>query len=78
MADAITSAARHARRLYVSHKQRCAFTARLAPVEEHVRILIMMEAATVLQLTPEDRKLRDASAKIEPSALRSLCIQRAS
>lgn len=51
-----------------ARKQRRDLLARLAPVEKLVRMLMMIEAATFLLMTPEGRRLRAETPKITPPA----------
>lgn len=68
LTDAITSAASLARRLRFGRKERCELVARLVPVEKLVRTLMMTETAALLLMTPEGRRLRTETPKIEPPA----------
>ncbi len=68
MLAAITSVADLTRRACFSRKERRALAARLVPVEKLVRMLMMTEAATFLLMTPEGRRLREETPKIEPPA----------
>lgn len=55
-------------RLDFTRRQRRAFLAHLAPVEKLVRILMIVEAATFLLMTPEGHKLRTETPKVAPPA----------
>ena len=68
MAATITSAASLFQRARFGRSQRRELLARLEPVEKLVRILMMTEAATFLLMTPEGRKLRTETPKIDPPA----------
>ena len=64
---AITSASL-ARRARFARKERGHLLTRLVPVEKLVRMLMMIEAATFLLMTPEGRRLRAETPKITPPA----------
>ncbi len=68
MAETITSAASLFQRARFGRTQRRDLLARLAPVEKLVRMLMMTEAATFLLMTPEGRRLRAETPKIDPPA----------
>ena len=68
MLAAITSVADLTRRACFRRKERRALATRLVPVEKLVRMLMMTEAATFLLMTPEGRRLREETPKIEPPA----------
>jgi hypothetical protein len=57
-----------ANRLDFQTRERRDFLARLVPVEKLVRILMVVEAATYLLMTPEGRRLRAETPKITPPA----------
>jgi hypothetical protein len=66
--EAVGSAATLAQRYLVTRRERRHILARLIPIEKIVRTLLMIEAATFLLMTPEGRRLREETPKIEPPA----------
>lgn len=68
LTDTIASAASLFQRLRFTRTERQKLAARLVPVEQFVRILMIMEAAPFLLMSPEGRRLREDTPKIDPPA----------
>ena len=74
MLKAAGSARRLAQRYRFTRTARAEIESRLEPVEKIVRILLMVEAAIFLLMTPEGARMRRAAKVVAPPAPRATCI----